>query len=132
MVRATPNSIGYVDASFALQNRLTACAVENRAGQAVKANPASLSEAAFSLASFGRPDFGASIVNAPGPGAFPIASLLWLGVPEHLADSNKRQALRSFLEWMLTKGQSATGVLGYGPLPEFFVHSERAEINSVQ
>jgi phosphate transport system substrate-binding protein len=132
LVGGTPNSIGYVDASFARQNGLRWCAVQNRAGSLVKASPESLTAAAAGSAAATARDLSASILNSPGPNAYPIASLLWLGVRERLSDANKRDAMRSFLGWMLTQGQPDAAGLGYGPLPAALVRRAQAQIGRVQ
>jgi phosphate transport system substrate-binding protein len=132
LVKETAGSIGYVDASFAFQNGLVSCAVLNRAGRAVKASPESLSAAATALATAASPDFSASILDASGHGAYPIASLVWLAVREQLPDQDKREAMRSFLGWMLNRGQPDGAALGYGSLPAPLVGREQSLIDRVR
>src|SRR5204862_732874 len=79
LVKQTPGSIGYVELIYALQNKIAYGAVRNLDGNYVKASIESVSEAA-SAASGDKmpPDFRVSITNAPGKGAYPIASFTWL------------------------------------------------------
>jgi phosphate transport system substrate-binding protein len=132
LVRETPNSIAYIDVSFALRNRLNWCAVQNRAGAFVKASPNSLTAAAASPETPIPSDFSASIVNAPGADAYPIATLLWLSAPERFSDLNKIVAMRSFLRWMLTRGQTDAASVGYGALPQTLLSRAQGQIGRIQ
>lgn len=117
MVRQTPYSLGYVELVYALNNRMTFGAVQNAAGQFVRASPESVSAAAASIADRIPDDFRMSITNAPGAGAYPIASFTWLLVPMQSPDAAKGKVLRDFLGWMLQHGEAEASGLGYAPLP---------------
>jgi phosphate transport system substrate-binding protein len=116
LVEQTPNSIGYVELAYALQNRMTAGRVRNRAGRFVKAGPETIAAAAASLENM-PDDFRVSIVNAPGENAYPVASFTWLVAPARIEDAAKRRVIADFLVWMLTSGQKMAEPLGYAPLP---------------
>jgi phosphate transport system substrate-binding protein len=116
LVQKTPDSIGYVEFIFALQHRLSYGAVRNRAGRFVRADLATLGNAAAG-ASFPGADLRVSIVNAPGAQSYPIAAFTYLLVPGKLADAGKQQTLTAFLRWMLTTGQKQCASLGYIALP---------------
>jgi phosphate transport system substrate-binding protein len=73
-------------------------------------------------------DFKVSLADPTGVGAYPIASFTWLVIPEHVASDNKRQALHSFLRWMLGPGQLQAAALGYLALPKDVVAREEAAI----
>jgi phosphate transport system substrate-binding protein len=119
-VQHTPNSIGYVEFIYAIQHELSFAAVKNSAGRFIKADLASVTEAARSS---GTPDrsFRLSITDAPGDGAYPIATYTWLLLPEQSSEStndkSKRAALLDLLRWMLSDGQKSCSALGYAPLP---------------
>lgn len=132
LVKETPNSIGYADLSYALQNGLDHASIQNRSGYFVKANAGSLAAAAAYMANSIPPDFRGSIVNALGRDAYPIASFTWLVTPDRFPDSNKRAAAKSFLGWMLTRGQYEPGQLGYVRLPAAFAFREQAQISKIQ
>ena len=113
LVRKTPDSIGYVEYIYALQNQLNYGAVRNRAGRFVQANLETLTAAAASISG----DIRAPIVNAPGANAYPMASFTYLLVPAKLADTAKQKTLDDFLRWALTSGQKECAALGYASLP---------------
>jgi phosphate transport system substrate-binding protein len=111
-VQQTPNSIGYVELSFGT--------VRNSAGEFVKASISSVSAAASPMGDGQGQDFRVSITNAPGGGAYPIATYTWLLLPEQIENQTRRVALTELLRWVLTSGQKKCSALGYAPLPAEF------------
>jgi phosphate transport system substrate-binding protein len=122
-VQQTPNSIGYVEMVFALQHQLSFGAVRNTSGQWIRADLSSVTAAAASAAANMTSDFRVSITDAPGTGAYPIASFTWLLVSVNL-DPSRKAALREMLEWILTSGQRECSELGYAPLPRELANRE--------
>jgi phosphate transport system substrate-binding protein len=59
-----------------------------------------------------------SITNPRDKDAYPVASYTWLLTPARIADPEKRRIIVDFLRWMLSRGQTTTGALGYAPLPK--------------
>jgi phosphate transport system substrate-binding protein len=116
-VGQTPNSIGYVELIYAIQHELSFGAVQNSAGNFVKADLASVTAAASGIGDRDDPDFRVSITNAAGKQAYPISTFTWLLVPEQISDTRKRAVLIEFLRWMLTSGQKQCAGMGYPPLP---------------
>jgi phosphate transport system substrate-binding protein len=118
-VEETPNSIGYVELTFALEHHLQFGSIRNSAGNYTRANLKSLSAAAASKAkSIRGEDFRVSLTNASGEASYPVASFTWFLVPKSGSVPAKGAALRSFLRWMLTDGQGFAEGLGYARLPE--------------
>ena len=124
MVRQTPDSIGYVELIYAVQHELSFGAVQNRAGNFIKADLSSVTAAASSVADTATSDFRFSITNAPGKQAYPIATFTWLLLPADRGDSQKTTALVEFLRWILTSGQKQCASLGYAPLPSSVANKE--------
>jgi phosphate transport system substrate-binding protein len=116
-VASTPDSIGYVEFFYALENRLSYALVRNTAGQFVQADLTTLPAAVESLAPGAGDDLRLSIVNAPGKNSYPIAALTWLLVPAHFENPERGRAMTKFLRWMLDTGQKQAGALGYAALP---------------
>ena len=132
LVKQTPNSLGYVELIYAVNNHMDYGRVRNSSGSFVKANLASVTAAAASAAASIPDDFRVSITNAPGKAAYPIASFTWLLVPTKIADAAKRQNLVEFVRWMLGPGQKMTEGLSYAPLPKSVVSKELKAISQVQ
>ena len=118
LVKQTPNSVGYVELIYALQNKLPYGLVQNASGEFVKADLPSVTAAAGAFAKAMPADFRVSITNPPGKGAYPIASFTWLLVPASPGDPRKGRVIVDFLKWMLADGQKMTDALSYAPLPK--------------
>src|SRR6516225_1934056 len=80
-IKQTPNTIGYIELTYALQNKIPYGKVKNAAGDFVLADLNSVTAAAAGAAKTMPDDFRVSITNAPGKTAYPISSLTWLLVP---------------------------------------------------
>ena len=123
LVKELGGSIGYVEYIFALQNHLGYGRVRNQYGEFVEASLETIAAAVNHRREVPE-DFKLSLVNAPGAGAYPIASFTWLVAPAHIADDAKRKAITTFLRWMLGPGQRQAAALGYVGLPREIVDKE--------
>jgi phosphate transport system substrate-binding protein len=131
-VQQTPNSIGYVELIYAIQNKMPYGRVRNAAGAFVKADLASVTAAAAGAIKEMPDDFRVSITNAPGKAAYPISSFTWLLIPAKIDDAAKKKTLTDFLHWMLTDGQKMTEALDYAQLPKPVVTKEMKAISKIQ
>jgi phosphate transport system substrate-binding protein len=131
-VKTTPNSIGYVELIYAVQNNIPYGSVKNSSGSFVKADLASVTAAAAGAAKEMPDDFRVSITNAPGKTAYPISSFTWLLIPQKFQDAGKRDAIKGFLKWMLADGQNSVEALSYAKLPKEVVEKEKKAINNIQ
>ncbi|HVO57914.1 MAG TPA: phosphate ABC transporter substrate-binding protein PstS [Dongiaceae bacterium] len=132
LIKQTPNSIGYVELIYAAQNKIPFGSVKNSAGTFVAADLASVSEAAAGASKTMPEDFRVSITNAPGKNAYPISSFTWLLIPEKFKDAGKRDALKNFIKWAITDGQSFAENLSYAKLPKEVVDKELKALAKVQ
>lgn len=132
LIKQMPNSIGYVELIYAIQNKLPYGDVRNRAGEFVRAHIESVTAAAAAAAANMPADFRVSITDPPGREAYPIASFTWLLVPTRIPNVEKGTALKKFLEWMLNEGQALATPLHYAPLPGTVVALEKAALSKIQ
>jgi len=132
LIKQTPNSIGYVELIYAIQNNIPYGSVKNSAGTFVKADLASVTAAAAGAAKDMPDDFRVSITNAAGKTAYPISSFTWLLIPEKIQDAGKREAIKGFLKWMVSDGQNSVEALSYAKLPKEVAEKEKKAINKVQ
>jgi phosphate transport system substrate-binding protein len=120
-------AIGYVELAFAryLPGRVTAGLVRNRTGRFVAASAESVVASAASLAEF-PPDLCFSVIDAPGPDAYPIAAVDW-AVFFRRQPVDLGKPFVEFLRWATarTGGQQYAALLGYAPLPDRLI--ERIE-----
>ena len=119
-LRQTPGSIGYVELTYAQQNNLPVAAIENQAGHYVQPSPESTTAAINGFLNQLQQDPRQPIVNPPASAseAYPIAGLTFLIVPKDGTDVEKRQALKDFVKYIVTDGQSVAKALNYAPLPD--------------
>ena len=132
LVKQNPYSISYVELLYALQNKIGYGQVKNSSGSYVKADVASVTEAAAGAAKNMPDDFRVSITNAPGKNAYPISSFTWLLIPVKFSDPAKAKTVKEFLQWMLTDGQKDTTALSYAPLPKAVTAKEEKQIAMIQ
>ncbi len=132
LLKQTPDSIGYVELIYAVQNNISFGNVQNAEGKYVKASLAGVTEAAAGAAKSMPDDFRVSITNAPGAATYPISSFTWLLIPSQIQDAAKRDAIKGFLNWMLADGQGYNEGLSYAKLPKPVVAKELKAISLIQ
>jgi phosphate transport system substrate-binding protein len=132
LAKQTPNSIGYVELIYAIQNNMPYGRVKNSSGAFIKADLAGVTAAAAGAAKNIPDDFRVSITDAPGKTAYPISTFTWLLIPAKITDTAKRDAIKGFLNWMLADGQNYAENLSYAKLPKEIVGKELKAINNVQ
>jgi phosphate transport system substrate-binding protein len=128
LVKQTPNSIGYVELIYAVQNKMEYGSLKNAAGNFVKADFNTVSEAAAGAAKEMPADFRVSITNAPGKNAYPISSFTWMLIPDKIDDATKKKSITAFLQWMMTTGQQDAEGMSYAPLPKPVIAKEQKQI----
>jgi phosphate transport system substrate-binding protein len=119
-VKSTPGAIGYVESVYAVQSRMSTGRVKNKAGNFVAPTPSSITAAAADVVASlpETTDYRISIVDPAREDAYPIASFTWLLVYRNQTDAAKATALKDFMKWAVTEGQSSAAELHYGPLPD--------------
>ena len=132
IVKQQPNSIGYVELIYALQNHLPYGEVKNSSGNFVKANLQTVTEAAAAAASEMQKDVRVSITDPPGRNAYPICSFTYLLIPKKIPDAKKRKAIKGFLEWMMPNGKGMVEFLNSARLPKAVVSIEEKALAEVQ
>jgi phosphate transport system substrate-binding protein len=130
-VKNTPNTIGYVELAYAVQNKLPVAQVKNSAGNFIDPSIDAVTAAASASAGSTPDDLRVSITNATGPQAYPISSYTYILVYKNQKDAAKGKALVDFLWWGIHDGEAFAKELQYAPLPADIVKRAEAKINSV-
>jgi phosphate transport system substrate-binding protein len=130
-VKNTPNTIGYVELAYAVQNKLPVAQVKNASGNFIAPSIDGVTAAASASAANTPDDLRVSITNAAGPDAYPISSYTYILVYKDQKDAAKGKALVDFLWWGIHDGESFAKELQYAPLPADIVKRAEAKINSV-
>jgi phosphate transport system substrate-binding protein len=129
LVKQTPGSIGYVEYGYAEQNKLPVASVENKSGNFIVPTPLS---GAAALASVELPEnLRAWPVDTAAPDGYPITSFTWLLLYKKYDNAAKLKALKDFVTYGLTEGQSFAVDLGYIPLPESVVAKANAALSTI-
>jgi phosphate transport system substrate-binding protein len=130
-IKNTPNTIGYVELVYALQNKLPVAQIKNAAGSFVEPSIAAVTAAAAASVASTPDDLRVSITNATGPTAYPISSYTYILVYKNQRDAAKGKVVVDFLWWGLHDGEKYAPELQYAPLPDEIVKRAEAKINSI-
>jgi phosphate transport system substrate-binding protein len=115
-IKISHGAIGYVEYGFARRLGLSIALLENKDGQFVTPTPEAGAAALAASAGIGLDALAKSMINPPGPQAYPIISYSWLLLYRKYPAEQAR-ALTSFVDFALDKGQSYALDLGYLALP---------------
>lgn len=116
-----PGSIGYVELSYALVNKLVYGAVKNKSGNFIKPSIASFQAAAESADWKNSKDFYLVMTDAPGADAYPIAATNFIIMYKKPRDAARSRQAKEFFKWVYANGDAAATSLGYVPLPPALV-----------
>jgi phosphate transport system substrate-binding protein len=130
-VKQTPNTIGYVELAYAVQNKLPVAQVKNASGSFITPSIDAVTAAASASAGNTHEDLRVSITNAAGAQAYPISSYTYILVYKNQKDAGKGRALVDFLWWGIHDGEGFAKELQYAPLPADIVKRAEAKINSI-
>jgi phosphate transport system substrate-binding protein len=120
-VKQLPNSIGYVEYAYVVQNKMAYALLQNAAGQFVAPSAASFAAAAATADWKNAKDFNLVMTNAPGAQAYPIAASTFVLLPKQPRDKGKSDAVIAFFKYALEHGQDQANKLDYVPLPNDLV-----------
>jgi len=156
-ILSTPNSIGYVELTYALTTDMDYASLMNREGNFVEPTIDSTQAAVqaaiimnstdndtagnttegaiASLPGGDQPWTHVSLLDALGPNSYPIASfsylLLYKELNTNIDSMEKAQALAQFVSWAITDGQQFASPLHYVPLPESVVQHNQQTLRSL-
>jgi phosphate transport system substrate-binding protein len=119
LVQSTPNTIGYVEQAYAIQNKMKQAMLQNRAKEYQFPTQKTVAASAAKFPKVSATEF--SIVNAPGKGTYPIAGYSWVLLFQHQTDSTKGKDLKKLFTWMIGTGQKYAKQLDYVVLPKNIV-----------
>ena len=120
LVKQTPGAIGYVELSYAKENNLPVASVRNQAGSFVEPSAESTTAAIDASQAELAKDVRTPIVDPPAESkdAYPISGLTFLLIPKQGKDPAKEQAVKDFVQFIITQGQNSAEGLQYAKLPQ--------------
>ena len=119
LIRQTPGAVGYVELTYALENKLPYASMQNRAGKVIAPSITSVSNAADKVLNEAlKNEFKISLTDSPAKDAYPIASFTWLLVYDKMPAS-KGKTLVAFAKWTQSdEAQEFAKALNYSPIPK--------------
>ncbi|MBD1843508.1 phosphate ABC transporter substrate-binding protein PstS [Cyanobacteria bacterium FACHB-63] len=113
LVQKTPGSIGYVEHSYAEKNKIAMAAVQNKKGEFLTPSVDSANKA---LSTVKFPDNFRVFEGDPADG-YPITGLTWIMVYRQYDSAEKSNAVKQWVEYILTEGQNLNAQLGFTRIP---------------
>src|SRR5436189_95204 len=92
-VKQTPNTIGYVELAYAVQNNLPTAPIKNKAGNFIEPTIDAVTAAAAGSVATTPEDLRVSITDAGGATAYPISSYTYILAYKAQTDETKGKAL---------------------------------------
>ena len=120
-VKQIKGGLGYVELSYALQNKMSYATMQNAAGKWVLPSDESFAAAAASADWATSKDFYLVITNAPGEASWPITAtnfIIMYKKPKNVANA---KAAKDFFKWVYVNGDAQAKKLDYVPLPAALV-----------
>jgi phosphate transport system substrate-binding protein len=128
-VQQIPNSIGYVELTYALQNKLAWASLKNAAGSYQEPSLTGTSKAAVGITL--PDDMKIMITNSSNPDAYPIAGFTWILAYKNQKDEPKGTTLVKMLWWALHDGQQYEQPLHYAPISPDALNKAENQILSI-
>ena len=120
-VKQIKGGIGYVELSYALQNKMSYAGMQNAAGKWVLPNAESFAAAAASADWAHAKDFYLVMTNAPGEGSWPITASVFIIMYKQPKNAATSKSAKEFFRWVFKNGDEQAKKLDYVPLPPALV-----------
>ena len=133
-VRQTPGAIGYVELTYATENKLPVVQIRNKAGEWVEPTAAGASAAINAFQSELAKDVRTPVVDPPASAkdAYPISGLTYLLIPKQGKDAAKEGMVKQFVQYVITQGQDSAESLQYSKLPQSLAELDQKLLGEVQ
>ena len=125
-VKQIKGGIGYVELSYALQNKMAYSRLKNAAGNFVLPNDDTFSAAAASANWGATKDFYLVNTNAPGDESWPIIATNFILMYKQPKNAAGAKSAKEFFRWVYANGDAQATALGYVPLPDALVQQIEA------
>jgi len=120
-VKQIVGGIGYVELSYALQNKMSYSRLKNAAGNFVLPSDESFSAAAASAEWGNAKDFYLVMTNAPGANSWPITATNFILMYKQPKNAAGAKNAKEFFRWVYANGDTQAKALDYVPLPDALV-----------
>ncbi|RNF85056.1 phosphate ABC transporter substrate-binding protein PstS [Lysobacter psychrotolerans] len=120
-VKQIRGGIGYVEMSYALQNRMAYSRLRNAAGNYVNPSDDSFQAAAASADWASARDFYLVMTNAPGENSWPITATNFILMYKQPKNAAGAKNAKEFFRWVYANGDAQAKALDYVSLPDALV-----------
>jgi phosphate transport system substrate-binding protein len=121
-VQRIAGAIGYVEYAYALQNKMTSVAVQNRDGQYVLGSAEAFKAAAANADWSKAPGFYLILTDQPGKNAWPISGATFILMHKSQEKPEIAKEVLKFFNWAYgDEGDKLASSLDYVPLPDSVV-----------
>ncbi|MEG3789432.1 phosphate ABC transporter substrate-binding protein PstS [Lysobacter sp. CCNWLW3] len=120
-VKQIQGGIGYVELSYALQNKMAYSRLKNAAGNYVLPSDETFQAAAASADWAGAKDFYLVMTNAPGEKSWPITATNFILMYKQPKNAAGAKNAKEFFRWAYANGDAQAKALDYVPLPDALV-----------
>nr|WP_166636751.1 phosphate ABC transporter substrate-binding protein PstS [Lysobacter terrigena] len=120
-VKQIPGGIGYVELSYALQNKMAYSRMKNAAGNYVLPSDETFAAAAASADWTNAKDFYLVMTNAPGAQSWPITATTFILMYKQPKNAAGAKNAKDFFRWVYTSGDAQAKALDYVPLPDTLI-----------
>jgi phosphate transport system substrate-binding protein len=128
-IQQADGSIGYVDFSDATEAKLTFASIKNKSGQWVA--PSIEGAAAAVENAEVKDDLTYSPLNTDGATAYPITSPTYVLIRTKYDDQSKAAAVKGFVRYLLTDGQSVAKDVNFAALPSSLQQKAIAQLDKI-
>ncbi|MEH6416939.1 phosphate ABC transporter substrate-binding protein PstS [Pseudomonas sp. CGJS7] len=120
-VKQIQGGIGYVELSYALQNKMAYSRLKNADGKFVLPTDETFSAAAASADWANAKDFYLVMTNAPGENSWPITATNFILMYKQPKNAEGAKNAKEFFRWVYANGDAQAKALDYVPLPDALV-----------
>lgn len=133
-VRQMAGAIGYVELSYATENKLPVAEIQNAAGQWIAPTAAGATAAIDAFHDQLAQDVRTPVVNPPASAkdAYPISGLTYLLVPKQGKSPQREEIVKEFVQFIITDGQAAAEGLQYAKIPDSLVSQNKQLLAELQ
>lgn len=128
-LKGVNGAIGYVDFADAKATNLKVASIKNAAGKFVAPTLAGVSAALEETTP--NADLTFDPLNAAGATAYPIATPTWVLVYKNQTDHAKGEAVKGFLNYLLTDGQALNESVNFAKLPSKYTSLALAQLKTL-
>ncbi len=120
-VKQIKGAIGYVELSYALQNKLTYTRMKNASGNFVNPSDDTFQAAAANADWASSKDFYLVMTNARGEKSWPITATNFILMHKNPKNAATAKNAKDFFTWVYANGDAQAKALDYVPLPNSLV-----------